>query len=547
MVYLPQIVEEDGTVRAMDVKLQGESWAFTPLEQEQRDEVEAQLVEDEQDAESDADKRGKVMVASARVGGACSSIRAEAAAMWMAISTLDSDTIINLYTDSMNVIDALRKWQRKEFLADMRQQKHADIMMPLLEALNARTKETHIIKVKSHRGVELNELADREAGVVIGDKEADLIFADVPSIGKMRFTWEGKPKWDPKLKVEVTEKCEALTTAAVHKRWLEVARGRAVQRCERERLRKQGRWVAEEREDNWLAPFMLTHEFMLHEGWGHNLLHQSRAQRPWSAEEERTWMQHVTRTLPVNSYLHRIGKHPTGDCDWCAGKRETITHFQTECSEHHGARHAAHNLIWQTLLAGLERHAAPGWKFYRETTFDNLPFEFDWKDMEELADEEDRQPDGVAYHAVSKKLYLLEFTRAMDHSHTLGEAAEKKGKQYTKAMVAFRKSQRRMGGPGDRIAIDTLPFVYGVRGSLLEQECIGHMHTLGVIKRTVAQDILAEGVQAAVQACYNMKLARGAALKELREKADVQLAARVAAKTTKTVKKAKRSRTRKGV
>ena len=183
----------------------------------------------------------------------------------------------------------------------------------------------------------MNELADREAGLVVSEEDADLIFADVAVIDKMRFTWEGEPKWDRKLKVEVSVSCEALTTTAVQKRWLTVARARAVKRCEQECSRKQGRWVSEEREDNWLAPFMLTHEYMLHAGWGHDLLHKSRAKRQWSAEEERNWMQHVTRTLPVNSYLHRIGKHVNGECEWCAGKRETITHFQTECSEFHGA------------------------------------------------------------------------------------------------------------------------------------------------------------------------------------------------------------------
>ena len=219
---------------------------------------------------------------------------------------------------------------------------------------------------------------------------------------------------------------------------------------------------------------MLTHEYMLHAGWGHDLLHKSRAKSPWSAEEEHNWMQHVTRTLPVNSYLHQIGKHINGECEWCAGKRETITHFQTECSEFHGARHAAHNLVWQTLLAGIEKHAAPGWKFYRETTFDNLPFDFDWKDVQEVAEEEDRQPDGVAYHAASKKLYLLEFTRAMDHSHTLGEATARKGKQYTKAMEAFRRNQRRTGS-SSRVSIETLPFIYGVCCSVLAEDCMAHL------------------------------------------------------------------------
>ena len=70
--------------------------------------------------------------------------------MWLALASMDKDRILNIFTDSMNVIDTLQKWQRREFLADMRQQRNADIIKPLLEALNQRTKETHFIKIKSH-------------------------------------------------------------------------------------------------------------------------------------------------------------------------------------------------------------------------------------------------------------------------------------------------------------------------------------------------------------------------------------------------------------
>ena len=213
---------------------------------------------------------GEVQVASVQVGGLCSSFPAEAAAMWLAFTTMDPHNRLNVYTDSMNVIDCLRKWQRREFLADMRQQKNSDIIMPLLTALNERTAATHIIKIKSHRGMELNELADREAGIIVSDKEARICFPDVPPLDKMWFTWE-VTKWDAKLKKDVTVVEEATTVAAVQKRWLSEARRLATARCEQERKFKQTRWV--EKESEWLAPFMLTHDYLLRDKWGHNKLH----------------------------------------------------------------------------------------------------------------------------------------------------------------------------------------------------------------------------------------------------------------------------------
>ena len=79
---------------------------------------------------------------------------------------------------------------------------------------------------------------------------------------------------------------------------------------------KQLQWV--EKEEQWPAPLVLTHCFMLCKKWGHRMLQASRAEQAWGTEEESNlnWMQHITSTLPVNSYLHRIGKHKTIECKW---------------------------------------------------------------------------------------------------------------------------------------------------------------------------------------------------------------------------------------
>ena len=147
--------------------------------------------------------------------------------MWLALATLQDDEIVNIYTDSMNVIDMLRKWQRKEFLADMRQQKDSDIVMQLLEALNTRTEATHIIKVKSHCWMELNEYADTEAGAVILDETLKPTFAEVLPVNGMHFTWEVE-KWDAKEKQLVFDTVRTTKTPVLHKGWAAVASKQAV-------------------------------------------------------------------------------------------------------------------------------------------------------------------------------------------------------------------------------------------------------------------------------------------------------------------------------
>eukprot|EP00961_Rhodomonas_salina_P103499 1392271-Rhodomonas_salina.1 len=66
----------------------------------------------------------------------------------------------------MNVIHALQAWGHAEYFHDMHRQRHADIIGAILMLINKHTKTTHIVKVKPHSGVRLNEAADVEAGAV---------------------------------------------------------------------------------------------------------------------------------------------------------------------------------------------------------------------------------------------------------------------------------------------------------------------------------------------------------------------------------------------
>ena len=99
-----------------------------------------------------------------KVAGPSSSIRAEAAAMYIAIHNAPQQKHITVFTDSMNVIFALQVWYTEEFRRDMRWQKQADIIKLILTCINQQSAPTHVVKVKSHIGVYLNERADVEAG-----------------------------------------------------------------------------------------------------------------------------------------------------------------------------------------------------------------------------------------------------------------------------------------------------------------------------------------------------------------------------------------------
>eukprot|EP00961_Rhodomonas_salina_P229542 3102291-Rhodomonas_salina.1 len=89
----------------------------------------------------------------------------------------------------MNVINALQAWSRREFLRDMTLQLNTDVMQALLLAINQRCAPIHVVKVKSHSGVALNEAADQATGLAAVDDHADLLFPADLTIDGMTFSW----------------------------------------------------------------------------------------------------------------------------------------------------------------------------------------------------------------------------------------------------------------------------------------------------------------------------------------------------------------------
>jgi ribonuclease HI len=245
-----------------------------------------------------------------KVGGAPSSFRAELAAISMALINSPKHQPLVIMTDSMNAIQALHTWGHQEYFRDMERQKNADIVRGLLEAINHRSAHVHIVKVKSHRGVQLNEIADSEANAAAqADPEATadsgipILFDSPPEHPSFSFTW-----WeDPDAEESTTTK----DWREVRKRWTQAASRQAL--------------------DQARAKPTLASAFLLNDSFNLHLLRESQLIQAWTPAETRRWMQMVSRVFPVNAYLHRIGAHPTGECPWCRGKRETLTHFQSEC------------------------------------------------------------------------------------------------------------------------------------------------------------------------------------------------------------------------
>lgn len=140
-------------------------------------------------------------------------------------------------------------------------------------------------------------------------------------------------------------------------------------------------------------------------------------------------MQMVCRVYPVMMYLRRIDKHPNGECPWCCNsERETLCHFQSECPQFELNHTAAHHAIARATVAALKDMRLPGWKFFYEIAFADLPFQFKWANAAKAEQEHKRWPDGVAWNEVDSTVIFLEFTRAMDNPENMTAAWERKGR-----------------------------------------------------------------------------------------------------------------------
>ena len=226
-------------------------------------------------------------------------------------------------------------------------------------------------------------------------------------------------------------------------------------------------------------------------------------------------MQMTGRVFPVMSYLRRIDKHPTGDCPWCgAGVRETLGHFQSECPQFALNRTTAHHDIVRATIAALKDFTLPQWTFFYETPLHQLPFKFAWASAQEEAAQKDRRPDGVAYNELEGKVIFIEVTRAMDNPDTMSAALERKGMQYSVAMEALRRAQRRraLRHTPTITTVTTAPLIFGVRGTVIYTEAREALEGLG-LTQTQLNRALASGVRAAITAASNMCSARTAALK----------------------------------
>jgi ribonuclease HI len=117
------------------------------------------------------DKPGSeaLIVFSAPVGGPLASLRTEAVGLLHLLRKAKvrfcGAVPLLIFIDCLALLMILKKWGRSDFWPDLREVIHFDVIFPLLQELRQWTQQLTMVKVKSHSGCQLIEMADELADI----------------------------------------------------------------------------------------------------------------------------------------------------------------------------------------------------------------------------------------------------------------------------------------------------------------------------------------------------------------------------------------------
>lgn len=289
-----------------------------------------------------------IVQCSASVGGPLFSGRAEAVALLSLLrrisEELDAPSMLVIFIDCLWLLQILFRWGRSNFWPGPKDVCHFDVILPLLRILREwpATSSLTLMKVKSHAGCYLNDMADEQAHIGCAADESPL-FAGPQKYGTLLLQIR------PSLRVMVSEERIPITLSAdtvPNKSLLRQVVRANIFRAVKLRTTIFADTVVKRAEAATVARLISS----------------------CTDSEIRCWMQATTGTYPVMAYLRRIDRVKSALCPFCSsGQDETLTHFLSVCPRFHDARTAAHNQIRAQLSASLRKHLPADWRLLEET------------------------------------------------------------------------------------------------------------------------------------------------------------------------------------
>ena len=249
---------------------------------------------------------------------------------------------LTVFIDCLGLLQLLSRWGRADFWPGPQDIIHFDVLLPLLRLLRSWLTDVTLVKVKSHSGCYHNDIADECASLGC---ESDLpqLFPGPQKYGTLQL------KIQPTLRHLVSEE-------------------KAPSALPSDNIPNKKLLQQVFRVNTWRAACLRNTIFARDLIQSAEGLTVARLIDNNSVSVIRCWIQVMTGTYPVTSYLHRISKAESKKCPYCSsGQDETLTHFLSVCPRFHDARTAAHNQIRGQLAASLKKSLPQGWRQLEET------------------------------------------------------------------------------------------------------------------------------------------------------------------------------------
>ena len=433
-------------------------------------------------------------VLAVRVGGPLSSLRAEAAGLLQLLCSLRTShpAPLLVFVDSLVLLNILQNWGTANFNPEPNDVVHFDVILPLLEVLRQWPHPVRLVKVKSHTGCLMNEMADEQAELGYDDAAQEVCQAP-QKFGSLALRTRQHVR-------ELAQKCkkELPRDSAPNRKILKSVVGANTRRAACMR-----------------STFFVRQ--LLHQKEGETI---ARVVSRCREAEYRVWVKAMTGRYPVQTYLHRIKLVSSPNCPFCPGVRETLTHFACICPQFREARTAAHNQVRKTICTFLTRLMSKQWKIYEETPMSKTGLRLELvpaacmeaagrllpEHHADLVSVERLQPDLVMVSWTLKKIGLVEVCRPMDEfSDQLTAAEARKLRTYAPLLDALRAYV------AEGWTIEILPWVVGVRGLLVKASTWHVLDFLSVPRKS--WDSVIEGAAiASVKAFYFLHQVRCKAL-----------------------------------
>ena len=404
-----------------------------------------------------------------RVGGDCSSLRAELAALTGVLRAAGQQPA-TVYTDSYNVARLLYRWGRGDFAPFLEDENNRDILGELGKVMERRRKwETHVVWVAAHKGEPGNEAADRQA-----DKgcRSDQVEWDTPKEAMIMWDWDtgemvGENGWGRGVAKRARE-YDGTWTAAMLK---VISTARATESLLREGNGKE-----------------LVGEILTAAGMG---------EIPGELPERAIRDFHQARAFcyPTRDVVARNGKgrEEGGKCPLC-GQQDSFMHLYTECEELAGAQSEMHNEIVQALVGAI-KEARPDLQIFQERSAGSI-----WPDIatydEAMAG---FVPDAVGIDERGKTVVVIEFARSMtDETDGMEARAWAKRNHYHGLEVYLRRRHKQ---PEWTVRTDT--YIMNVLARVHMDWWRGQLEKLG-LTQVKARGAIKTSMRACIMAAHRL-------------------------------------------